>query len=281
MKLLNWLAAAMLGLLAAAGSALAQAPEEIVRGIYEGGGARSSIDRLRAPGARNRYFQPALVRLFDANDREECIDFGLHINGQDFDEAEIARSLRLEARQEGERAVVEARFRSFGKPNHFRFEFLRSGESWKIADIASLAPDERWRLSATPCRGVRAVAAAENSAAGPGQLRRPGRYCFASRSSQLKIDVASSGSAQISLDHLGQNGHTCGLEGIGRPVGSGWQLELEGVKGPCRLTLVVSPAGRLTTRDPGGSCRATYCGMRAELADVAIDLRRGKRPCRN
>jgi hypothetical protein len=167
MKLLNWLVAAMLGLLAAAGSAVAQSPEEIVRGIYEGGGARSSIDRLR------------------------------------------------------------------------------------------------------------------HGAAGPGQLRRPGRYCFASRSSQLKIDVASSGSAQISLDHLGQNGHSCGVEGIGRPVDSGWQLELEGVKGPCRLTLVVSPAGRLTTRDPGGSCRATYCGMRAELADVAIDLRRGKRSCRN
>lgn len=285
MTLLNWLAAAMLGLIAATGSAVAQSPEEIVRGIYEGGGTRSSIDRMRAPGARNRYFQPALVRLFDANDRDECIDFGLHIIGQDYDEREIARTLRLEARQEGERAVVEARFRSLGIANHFRFDFVRASEGWKIGDIASLTPDHRWRLSATPCRGVRAAppspAAAENGGVGPEGLRKPGRYCFASRFSQLRIDVESSGSAQINLDHLGQAGHTCGLEGTGRPVGSGWQLELEGVKGPCRLELVVSPAGKLTTRDPGGSCRATYCGMRAELADVAIDLRRGKRPCRS
>ena len=282
MKLLNWLAAAMLGLIAVTGSAVAQTPEEIVRGIYEGGGTRSSIDRMRAPVARNRYFQPALVRLFDANDRDECIDFGLHIIGQDYDEREIARTLRLEARQEGERAVVEARFRSLGIANHFRFDFVRASEGWKIGDIASLTPEHSWRLSATPCRGVRAASAAPaNGAAGSGELRRPGRYCFASRFSQLKIDVAASGSAQINLDHLGRGGHTCGLEGTGRPVGSGWQLDLEGVKGPCQLTLVVSPAGRLTTRDPGGSCRATYCGMRAELADVAIDLRRGKRPCRS
>lgn len=282
MKLLNWLAAAMLGLIAAAGSAAAQTPEDIVRGIYEGGGTRSSIDRMRTPGARSRYFQPALVRLFDANDRDECIDFGLHINGQDFDEAEIARTLRLETRQEGERAAVDARFRSFGKPNLFRFEFGRSGDRWKIADIASLAGNERWRLSATPCRGMRAASVAPaNDAAGPEALRRPGRYCFANRLSQLRIDVEPSGTAQINLDHLGSGGHTCGLEGLGRPVGSGWRIELEGVKGPCRLELVVSPAGKLTTRDPGGSCRATYCGMRAELADVAIDLRRGKRPCRS
>lgn len=284
MTLKHWLAAALFSMFAA-GAASAQTPEDIVRGIYEGGGARSSIDRLRAPGARNRYFQPALVRLFDANDRDECIDFGLHIIGQDYDEREIARTLRLEARQEGERAIVDARFRSFGVPNHFRFDFVRAREGWKIADIASLTPDHRWRLSATPCRGVRTTSAAPTSpttdASGPEGLRKPGRYCFASRFSQLRIDVEPSGSAQINLDHLGENGHTFGLEGIGQPVGSGWQLELEGVKGPCRLELVVSPAGKLATRDPGGSCRATYCGMRAELADVAIDLRRGKRPCRS
>ena len=281
MKLLNWVAAAMLGLIATAGSVAAQTPEEIVRGIYEGGGTRSSIDRMRAPDARNRYFQPALVRLFDANDRDECIDFGLHIIGQDYDEREIARTLRLETRQEGERAVVEARFRSLSIANHFRFDFVRASEGWKIADIASLTRDHRWRLSATPCRGVRAASAAPTTAAaGPAGRRRPGRYCFASRASQLRIEVEPSGNAQISLDHLGQAGHTCGLEGIGRPAGTGWQLELEGVKGPCRLTLVVSPAGRLTTRDPGGSCRATYCGMRAELADVAIDLRRDKGRCK-
>ncbi|WP_332685944.1 hypothetical protein [Bosea sp. (in: a-proteobacteria)] len=254
-----------------------------MRGIYEGGGARSSIDRLRAPGARSRYFQPALVRLFDANDRDECIDFGLHINGQDFDEAEIARSLRLQTRQDGDRAAVDARFRSFGKANHFRFDFQRSGDAWKIADIASLTPDARWRLSAVPCRGITAAAApasAPPNASGLEALRRPGRYCFANRFSELTIAVEASGSARIGIEHLGGGTHTCGLEGRGRPVAAGWQLELEGVEGTCRLELVMSPAGRLTTRDPGGACKATYCGLRADIADLALDLRRDKRRCR-
>lgn len=281
MGLKRWIAAAIVSL-AAAGAAFAQGPEEIVRGIYEGGGARSSIDRLRAPGVRNRHFQPALVRLFDANDRDECIDFGLHINGQDFDEAEIARSLRLQTRLDGDRAAVDARFRSFGKTNHFRFEFARSGDAWKIADIMSLTPDARWRLSQVPCRGAptAAPASAQPQAGGLEALRRPGRYCFANRISELRISVAPSGSARVEIDHLGGGMHTCGLEGDAKPAATGWQLELEGVKGPCRLELVVSPAGRLTTRDPGGACKATYCGLRADIADLTLDLRRDKRRCR-
>ncbi|QCI63100.1 hypothetical protein [Phreatobacter stygius] len=147
------LAVVLAQMLIFAGAARAETPEDIVRGIYAGGGARSSIGRLRAPENRARYFQPALVRLFtsdDASEGVECIGFGLHINGQDFDQAEVARTLRLEQRIDGDKASVDARFTNFGKANHIRYDFVRVGNGWKIADIASFG-DARWRLSSIRC----------------------------------------------------------------------------------------------------------------------------------
>lgn len=135
LRILAFVLAFMSGL---AGAAQAQAPLELVQGIYAGGLTRSSMERLRAPANRARYFQPALVRLFAAHDREECIDFALTSDGQDFDEAEITRTITMELRNDGERASVDVRFMSLGKPNHYRYEFERAGDIWRIADIASL-----------------------------------------------------------------------------------------------------------------------------------------------
>ncbi|RYE77560.1 MAG: hypothetical protein EOP19_22735, partial [Hyphomicrobiales bacterium] len=89
--------AAVLSFLAV-GAASAETPETIVRGIYAGGLTQSSIGRLRAPENRARYFQPGLVRLFAADDKTEniCIDFAITSSGQDYDDKEIARTLRIE-----------------------------------------------------------------------------------------------------------------------------------------------------------------------------------------
>jgi len=131
-------------------AAQTQTPQAIVEGIYAGGLTRSSMDRMRLPASRARHFQPGLVRLLAANDREDCIDFALTSDGNNYDEAEIMRTIRMETRAEGSRASVDVRFMSLGKPNHYRYEFERAGESWKIADIASLG-EGNWRLSQTRC----------------------------------------------------------------------------------------------------------------------------------
>ena len=150
MLLKLWLSVAVLGLFSAE-AASAEPPEAIVRGIYAGGLTQSSIGRLRSPENRARYFQPGLVRLFAADDRTEnlCIDFAITSSGQDYDEKEIARTLQIETKAGGDRVVVDIRFRNFREPNHIRYDFVRAGELWKIADIASLS--HRWRLSKLRC----------------------------------------------------------------------------------------------------------------------------------
>lgn len=141
---------AIIGLLAA-GTASAETPESIIRGIYAGGLTQSSIGRLRSPENRARYFQPGLVKLLAADDRAEnlCIDFAITSSGQDYDDKEIARTLRIETKAGASRVAVDVRFRNFGEPNHIRYDFVRAGELWKIADIASLS--HRWRLSKLRC----------------------------------------------------------------------------------------------------------------------------------
>ncbi|RXT43595.1 hypothetical protein B6S44_28230 [Bosea sp. Tri-44] len=145
-----WLHVAILIHLAAS-AASAETPEALVRGIYAGGLTQGSFSRLRSPAQRAQYFQPGLVKLFAADDRSEnlCIDFAITSSGQDYDEKEITRTLRIETKAGDNRAAVDVRFRNFGEANHIRYDFVRAGDRWKIADIASLS--HRWRLSKLRC----------------------------------------------------------------------------------------------------------------------------------
>ena len=288
---LTMLAAALVMVLSGAAQAQTQTPEQIVRGIYGGvggDGARSTIDRLRDPRNRARHFAPNLVRLLNANDREECIDFGLHINGQDFDEAEIARTLRFETRMEGERATVETRFRNFRVANHIRFDFVRAGDGWQISDISSLASDARWRLSTLRCgTNVPGMPTASPSAGEPSRalaaLRRPGRHCFANRSTELSLTVNRDGAAQLVIDHVASNpqAHLCHLDERAEPTSEGWRVTSQGDGGLCRLDLLVATSGRMTLRDENNGCKANHCGFAAYLGDISFDLARHRRPCKS
>ena len=142
-------------------------PEETVRAIYatlDAPAPQQRMEAMRASDQRARHFVPGLVALFDAHDNEECIDFSLVLNGQDFDSSEIVRTLTIETTDEGDRSFVDATFTRFGDQNHFRYEFVRDGYGWKIADIASLGHSE-WRLSEFSCGSV--SGAAQVSAATP------------------------------------------------------------------------------------------------------------------
>lgn len=110
------------------------------------------------PANRSRFTDPALAKLAEydksSSDGTEvgCIDWVLALDAQDFDDAELAKSLKLEETVEGDKATVTARFRLFADDASSReiiWDMTKVDGAWKVADIASPASD--WRLSALDC----------------------------------------------------------------------------------------------------------------------------------
>lgn len=134
--------------LAAVSPVLAGSAADAVRFFYDHAGTEME------EANRDRFTGPAR-ELLDANDRsweengEVCLDFSFTVDGQDFDEDEIARTLALDEAVSGASAVVNARFSLFGEPRHVEWSLAREGNAWKVADIAS--PETGWRLSEFTC----------------------------------------------------------------------------------------------------------------------------------
>lgn len=104
--------------------------------------------------SRNRFTGPARAYL-DASDRafdereEICLDFGLAVDGQDFDAAEVAQTLELEEAADGGAAIVVARFTNFGEPREIEWTLVEENGAWKVADIANETAG--WRVSQFLC----------------------------------------------------------------------------------------------------------------------------------
>ena len=130
--------------------AFAGGPSDAVRFFYDDIGSET------LPENRDLFIARAREQL-DANERAEeggegaCVDFVMAIDAQDYDEAEIARTLTLsEAFSRGD-AVVSAEFMVFGEPHLVQWILMDEDgdDSWKVADIA--APNSGWRLSDMEC----------------------------------------------------------------------------------------------------------------------------------
>lgn len=127
---------------------IAGEPSEVVRFFYNNPGVESQ------PENRERFTGPALEFLNAADtawDRDEtaCIDFGFAIDAQDFDEAEISRTLKLDETVSGDIAHVVARFDNFGQPTEVEWTLSQSAAGWQVTDIASEA--NQWRVSSMNC----------------------------------------------------------------------------------------------------------------------------------
>lgn len=126
---------------------VAEIPAEAVRFFYEN--ANYETD----PTSRDRYVLPARAVLdqhelvWEAR-KEVCIDFSLAFDAQDFDEAELKRTLELHEEVDGDIANVFATFTLFGQPREIVWSLKRDG-GWKISDIAS--QEGGWRLSEFAC----------------------------------------------------------------------------------------------------------------------------------
>jgi hypothetical protein len=136
-------------------SALAAgSPSDAVKFFY------SPITSETAPENRDHFTDPALT-VFQQNDAlaaggDEigCIDFGLALDAQDYDDAEVARTLKLEENVSGDDASVVATFNLFSGESDAQRKIVWSlkkvGENWKVSDIASDTGD--WKLSEFQCK---------------------------------------------------------------------------------------------------------------------------------
>ena len=136
------------------GAALAGPAADTVRAFY-----LPQVQSATDAESRDRFVDPARSQL-DKNDATAeagegvgCIDWDLAADGQDFEDAAIARTLKLSEKVSGERAVVTARFRQFsgagGGTTTVEWTLRKVGGAWKVADIASLSGN--WRLSSLDC----------------------------------------------------------------------------------------------------------------------------------
>lgn len=110
------------------------------------------------PQYRDRFVEPAKT-LFDLNDQTPegemgCIDFGPGVDAQDYDDATIKKTLKLDEKVDGDTAQVTANFTLFpegeGNERQMLWTLKNVGGAWKIADIESVT--NGWKLSGLECR---------------------------------------------------------------------------------------------------------------------------------
>ncbi len=275
MKTCRTLFALLFWICLAATPVAAQTPEEIVRWIYQSmtlsqDARHSGLQFLTAPERRRTYLSQRLVRLYDANDLNSdhgrdlmnaCFEQGFEIPGNDFDAAEVARTLRLSATGNTTGQRVTARFSTFGTPAQIHYDFIVEDGFWRIDDIG----EPGWTLSGVSC--------APSPPVPPGGAG----YCYRAGEDDLRIYVAADGSARFRLESWQSHGHSCFAEGRALPVEGGWLFQ-DNVEGRhCRLELRVTPQGDIRLSDPDHGCKMTMCGQRAVLdgltygRDVQVD----------
>lgn len=255
----NFLAVILISILPA-GKLAAQSPQDLVQWIYVSLSQPGlhGVPYLSAPERRQQFFSDRLIRLFaanefkDANHQPPCIGFGVDVSGQDYDAAEILRTLQIEAVNEGTRQIVHARFRNFGKPEIVSYEFAPVDGHWRIDDIAG----QGWRLSEIPCDAAN-VAAPSTELAG---------YCYVHDGGTLRIELDSTGAGLFDLEIWAATGHFCGIRGNLTPTTTGWLYQEQLSNGVlCRLELGVTRDQGVRINDPQHDCKSHYCGMKAAM----------------
>jgi hypothetical protein len=111
------------------------------------------------PSVRDRFVDPA-NKKFEENDALSsegdagCIDWVLAIDGQDYDDATLKKTLKLDETVDGEEAEVTATFTLFPSGEDTDREIVWTLEQvdgdWKVADIESKTND--WKLSELDCQ---------------------------------------------------------------------------------------------------------------------------------
>jgi hypothetical protein len=118
-------------------------PVAVVRELYRvHGESEKTKASVFKPPHRDRFFARALVRLLAEEDkrREPRMQYDPIYDAQDYKIADL--QIAQKSRQ-GEKAVVEARFKNFDKPTRVEYDLVRERGAWRIADIRNkgMQPD--------------------------------------------------------------------------------------------------------------------------------------------
>jgi len=243
----------------------AQSPEDLVRWVYL---SYSNPDtsqprgffHLTEPAQRRQYLSERFAVFFDKNDTHgddlatACIDFGFDIPGQDYDQAEIARTLTLSTDAGDARQTVTAMFNSFGTPTEVSYVFIPVDGVWRIDDVVG----EYGRASEIPCEAKAGTASTSGGETG---------YCYKTENDTLRLFVGADGQGRFDLESWQANGHSCSARGAVQPTEGGWLH----TSGTCTLQILVSDAGGLRIVDPDWRCKETQCGARAVLDGLTYD----------
>ena len=128
--------------------AFAQDIKEAVQFFYNEPGSELATEN------RDRFVGKAR-EVLDAADKEAnsdagpCIGFMLSVDGQDFDEDELKKSLNLSGAMAGDSGSVQATFKQFGEDAKVYWTLEKVGDEWKISNIDS--PKNGWKLSDIDC----------------------------------------------------------------------------------------------------------------------------------
>ena len=128
--------------------ALAGTPIDAVQFFYNDPGEELNMANInRFTGAAKAMLEAA-DKTTDSTDGP-CIDFMLSVDGQDFDEQELKKTLDITEAKAGDQATVVAKFVSFETPMEVTWSLEQIDGDWKVSDIASKTGE--WTLSKFEC----------------------------------------------------------------------------------------------------------------------------------
>ncbi len=134
-----------------ASQAFAGTPSEAVQFFYKDPGEELNIANInRFTGAAKSILEAA-DKTNDSTDGP-CIDFMLSVDGQDFDEDELKKTLDITEAKAGDQATVVAKFVSFEVPMEVVWSLEVVDGEWKVSDISSKSGE--WTLSKVECGPV-------------------------------------------------------------------------------------------------------------------------------
>lgn len=133
----------------AATPALAGEPAALVARFYAQELSVFDADIDSFAGGSLAAFLEENARVAAEQDGMGCLDFDPTLDAQDFDDAELKRTLKLSEKIDGEGAFVTAAFSLFGQPRTINWTLQKIDGRWLATDIAS--PGSGWRLSDMVC----------------------------------------------------------------------------------------------------------------------------------
>ncbi len=131
------------------GIAFAGQPMDVVKPFYADPGSELGAENVdKYTGKANEVMKLSN----DPSNDGACIDFMMSLNAQDFDEAELKKTLDITEALAGDYATVVATYKIFNEPMEINWEMEKVEDTWKIADI--YPKDKSWQLTKFECGPV-------------------------------------------------------------------------------------------------------------------------------